>query len=100
MPAGTSSITRFTPRTTSLVTAGKAAGLVTTLKGTGPFTVFAPTNEAFAALPAGTVDSLLKPENNATLSKILTYHVVSGAFDSAVLKEKITAGGSKAVLTT
>ena len=85
---------------TTLVTAVKAAGLVTTLKGTGPFTVFAPTNEAFAALPAGTVDSLLKPENKATLSKILTYHVVSGAFDSAALKEKIAAGGGKAVLTT
>jgi uncharacterized surface protein with fasciclin (FAS1) repeats len=63
----------------TLVTAVKAAGLVDTLSGTGPFTVFAPTNEAFAALPAGTLDTLLKPENRATLSSILTYHVVSGS---------------------
>src|SRR6476660_4164830 len=85
---------------TTLVAAVKAAGLVDTLKSAGPFTVFAPTNAAFAALPAGTVDTLLKPENKATLAKILTYHVVSGAFDSAALKEKIAAGGGKAVLTT
>src|SRR6202451_3166787 len=63
---------------TTLVAAVKAAGLVDTLKGPGPFTVFAPTNEAFAKLPAGTVDTLLKPENKDMLTKILTYHVVSG----------------------
>ena len=63
---------------TTLVAAVKAAGLVQTLKGPGPFTVFAPTNAAFAALPAGTVDTLLKPENKATLTKVLTYHVVAG----------------------
>ncbi len=63
---------------TTLVAAVKAAGLVDTLSGAGPFTVFAPTNEAFAALPAGTVDNLVKPENKATLTKILTYHVVPG----------------------
>src|SRR5436190_11187151 len=83
---------------TTLVTAVKAADLVSTLKGPGPFTVFAPTNDAFAALPAGTVETLLKPENKATLAKILTYHVVAGAFDSGALKEKIAAGGGKAVL--
>src|SRR5690348_18429852 len=65
---------------TTLVAAVKAAGLVDTLEGPGPFTVFAPTNEAFAALPAGTVDNLLKPENKATLTKILTYHVVPGKY--------------------
>ena len=72
---------------TTLVAAVKAAGLVETLKGAGPFTVFAPTNEAFAKLPAGTVDNLLKPENKAMLAKILTYHVVSGAFKSTDLKD-------------
>lgn len=72
---------------TTLVAAVKAAGLVETLKGAGPFTVFAPTNAAFAALPAGTVDNLLKPENKATLAKILTYHVVAGAFKSTDLKD-------------
>jgi uncharacterized surface protein with fasciclin (FAS1) repeats len=85
---------------TTLVAAVKAAGLVETLKGAGPFTVFAPTNAAFAALPAGTVDTLLKPENKATLSKILTYHVVSGRLDSAALAERIRAGGGSAALTT
>ena len=85
---------------TTLVAAVKAADLVSTLKGTGPFTVFAPTNEAFAALPAGTVDTLLKPENKAMLTKVLTYHVVPGALDSAALKEKIAAGGGKAMLKT
>ncbi|MHC5833652.1 MAG: fasciclin domain-containing protein, partial [Nostoc sp.] len=65
----------------TLVAAVKAAGLVATLQGPGPFTVFAPTDEAFAALPAGTVDTLVKPENKATLTKILTYHVVSGKLD-------------------
>lgn len=78
----------------------KAADLVSTLKGAGPFTVFAPTNEAFAALPAGTVETLLKPENKATLSKILTYHVVAGKLDASALKKQITAGGGKATLTT
>ena len=72
---------------TTLVAAVKAAGLVETLKGAGPFTVFAPTNEAFAKLPAGTVDNLLKPENKAALAKILTYHVVSGALKSTDLKD-------------
>jgi len=85
---------------TTLVAAVKAAGLVDTLKGAGPFTVFAPTNAAFAALPAGTVDTLLKPENKPTLSKILTYHVVSGRLDSAALAERIRAGGGTATLTT
>lgn len=72
---------------TTLVAAVKAAGLVETLKGAGPFTVFAPTNEAFAKLPAGTVDNLIKPENKAKLTKILTYHVVAGAFKSSDLKD-------------
>jgi len=72
---------------TTLVAAVKAAGLVETLKGAGPFTVFAPTNEAFAKLPAGTVDNLLKPENKATLTGILTYHVVAGALKSTDLKD-------------
>lgn len=72
---------------TTLVAAVKAAGLVETLKSAGPFTVFAPTNEAFAKLPAGTVDNLLKPENKATLAKILTYHVVAGAIKSTDLKD-------------
>jgi len=74
---------------TTLVAAVKAAGLVETLKGAGPFTVFAPTNEAFAKLPAGTVDNLLKPENKATLTKILTYHVVAGRLSAADLIAKI-----------
>jgi uncharacterized surface protein with fasciclin (FAS1) repeats len=85
---------------TTLVAAVKAADLVDTLSGTGPFTVFAPTNEAFAALPAGTVDSLLKPENKATLTKILTYHVVSGRMTSHDLAEAVKVGGGKAVLKT
>jgi uncharacterized surface protein with fasciclin (FAS1) repeats len=85
---------------TTLVAAVKAAGLVDTLKGPGPFTVFAPTNEAFAALPAGTVDTLLKPENKAELVKVLTYHVVPGRFDAAALKRQISAGGGKALLKT
>ena len=85
---------------TTLVAAVKAAGLVDTLKGKGPFTVFAPTNEAFAALPAGTVDTLLKPENKATLTKILTYHVVAGDMDAAALLKAIAAGGGKATLKT
>jgi len=85
---------------TTLVTAVKAAGLVETLKGKGPFTVFAPTNAAFAALPAGTVETLLKPENKAKLSGILTYHVVAGKLDSTAVAAAIKAGGGKASLTT
>ena len=85
---------------TTLVAAVKAAGLVETLEGKGPFTVFAPTNEAFAKLPAGTVDTLLKPENKATLVKILTYHVVSGDYTAADLMKMVKAGGGKATLKT
>lgn len=85
---------------TTLVAAVKAAGLVDTLKGPGPFTVFAPTNAAFAALPAGTVDTLLKPESKPTLTKVLTYHVVAGKVDAASLIAKIKAGGGSATLTT
>ncbi|MFM9424150.1 putative surface protein with fasciclin (FAS1) repeats [Variovorax sp. GrIS 2.14] len=85
---------------TTLVAAVKAAGLVDTLKSPGPFTVFAPTNEAFAALPPGTVDTLLKPENKPTLTKVLTYHVVPGKMDAAALMSAITAGGGKATLKT
>jgi uncharacterized surface protein with fasciclin (FAS1) repeats len=85
---------------TTLVAAVKAAGLVATLEGDGPFTVFAPTNEAFAALPAGTVDTLLKPENKAQLVKILTYHVVPGKLTARVLMAKIKEGGGQATLTT
>jgi uncharacterized surface protein with fasciclin (FAS1) repeats len=85
---------------TTLVAAVKAAGLVDTLSGPGPFTVFAPTNEAFAALPAGTVDNLLKPENKATLVKILTYHVVPGRLSAQDLAAKVAAGGGKAELKT
>lgn len=85
---------------TTLVAAVKAAGLVDTLSGPGPFTVFAPTNEAFAALPAGTVDTLLKPENKASLVKILTYHVVPGRFTAKDLSMKVAAGGGKAELET
>jgi uncharacterized surface protein with fasciclin (FAS1) repeats len=85
---------------TTLVAAVKAAGLVDTLSGMGPFTVFAPTNEAFAKLPAGTVDTLLKPENKAMLASILTYHVVAGRMTSADIAKAIAAGNGKAVLTT
>lgn len=85
---------------TTLVAAVKAAGLVDTLKGTGPFTVFAPTNAAFAALPKGTVEGLLKPEKKADLTKVLTYHVVAGNLDSIALLARIKQGGGKAVLTT
>jgi uncharacterized surface protein with fasciclin (FAS1) repeats len=85
---------------TTLVAAVKAAGLVDTLKGPGPFTVFAPTNAAFDALPKGTVDTLLKPANKADLTKVLTYHVVSGKLDAAALKAQIAAGGGKAMLKT
>jgi uncharacterized surface protein with fasciclin (FAS1) repeats len=85
---------------TTLVAAVKAAGLVDTLSGPGPFTVFAPVNSAFAALPAGTVDTLLKPENKGTLAKVLTYHVVPGDYDSAKLRSMILAGNGKAMLKT
>jgi len=85
---------------TTLVAAVKAAGLVDTLKGAGPFTVFAPTNEAFAKLPAGTVDTLLKPENKELLSKILTYHVVAGRLSAAQIKKMVKADGGSATLKT
>jgi uncharacterized surface protein with fasciclin (FAS1) repeats len=85
---------------TTLVAAVKAAGLVDTLEGKGPFTVFAPTNEAFAKLPAGTVDTLLKPENKDQLVKILTYHVVAGKVSSKELVKMIKAGHGKAELKT
>lgn len=85
---------------TTLVAAVKAAGLVETLKGPGPFTVFAPTNEAFAALPAGTVDTLLKPENKPTLTKVLTYHVVAGKYDAAAIMKMIKEGNGMAKIKT
>jgi uncharacterized surface protein with fasciclin (FAS1) repeats len=85
---------------TTLVAAVKAAGLVDTLEGPGPFTVFAPTNEAFAKLPPGTVDNLLKPENKATLVKILTYHVVAGRMTAAGLMKAVKAGEGMAKLKT
>ena len=85
---------------TTLVAAVKAAGLVETLSGPGPFTVFAPTNEAFDKLPKGTVETLVKPENKATLTNILTYHVVAGRMTAADIAKAIKAGGGKATLTT
>jgi len=85
---------------TTLVAAVKAADLVQTLKGKGPFTVFAPTNSAFDKLPAGTVETLLKPESKAMLTKVLTYHVVSGKYDAKKLMQLIKKGGGKATLTT
>lgn len=85
---------------TTLVAAVKAAGLVDTLEGPGPFTVFAPTNEAFAKLPAGTVDTLLKPENKDMLTKILTYHVVAGRISASDLRKEIKAGNGEASLKT
>src|SRR4051812_19219212 len=85
---------------TTLVAAVKAAGLVETLSGPGPFTVFAPTNTAFDKLPAGTVENLVKPENKATLTSILTYHVVAGKMSSADVAKAIKAGNGKAELTT
>ena len=91
------------PMFSTLVTAVKSADLVTTLKGDGPFTVFAPTDEAFAALPAGTIEMLLKPENKQTLVKILTYHVVTGkvtAKDVAGLSDATTVEGSKVMVST
>lgn len=84
----------------TLVAAVKAAGLVETLSSPGPFTVFAPTDAAFGKLPAGTVESLVKPENKATLTKILTYHVVAGKMSAADIMAAIDAGGGKATLTT
>ncbi|WP_426058443.1 fasciclin domain-containing protein [Hymenobacter sp. B1770] len=85
---------------TTLVAAVKAADLVGTLQGKGPFTVFAPVNDAFENLPAGTVETLLKPENKATLSKVLTYHVVAGKMDSKAIMAAIKAGKGKATLKT
>ena len=85
---------------TTLVAAVKAAGLVDTLKGKGPFTVFAPTNEAFDKLPAGTVETLVKPENKAMLTKILTYHVLAGKFDSKAIAARIRQGHGSAKLRT
>jgi len=85
---------------TTLVAAVKAAGLVETLEGPGPFTVFAPTNEAFSKLPVGTVDTLLMPENKATLTKILTYHVVAGRMDAKDIARAIKAGNGRAELAT
>jgi uncharacterized surface protein with fasciclin (FAS1) repeats len=85
---------------TTLVAAVKAAGLVDTLEGPGPFTVFAPTNAAFAKLPAGTVDTLLKPENKATLVKVLTYHVVSGRMTAVALMKAVKDGEGEAHLKT
>src|SRR5271155_1789569 len=88
------------PINKTLVAAVKAAGLVDTLNSPGPFTVFAPTDAAFAKLPAGTVDTLVKPENKATLTKILTYHVVAGKISSKELEKMIQKGGGKATLKT
>jgi len=85
---------------TTLVAAVKAAGLVETLQGPGPFTVFAPTNEAFAKLPPGTVDNLLKPENKATLTKVLTYHVVPGRMTAINLMKAVKDGEGEAKLKT
>jgi len=85
---------------TTLVAAVKAAGLVDTLESAGPFTVFAPVNGAFDALPAGTVDTLLKPENKAMLTKILTYHVISGNYSSKDIAKAIRKGNGKAEFTT
>jgi uncharacterized surface protein with fasciclin (FAS1) repeats len=85
---------------TTLVAAVKAAGLVDTLEGPGPFTVFAPVNAAFAKLPAGTVDTLLKPENKGTLTAVLTYHVVPGKLSVEELESQAKANGGHATLTT
>ena len=85
---------------TTLVAAVKAAGLVDTLKGPGPFTVFAPVNSAFSKLPAGTVETLLKPENHDMLVKILTYHVVAGRYSTEALRKQIRAGHGQATLKT
>lgn len=89
-----------TPTLSTLVAAVKAADLVGTLSSPGPFTVFAPTDAAFAKLPAGTVETLVKPENKGTLTTVLTYHVLAGKLDSKAVKQAIKAGGGKAVVTT
>jgi uncharacterized surface protein with fasciclin (FAS1) repeats len=88
------------PAHTTLVAAVKAGGLVEVLQGAGPFTVFAPTNDAFGKLPAGTVESLVKPEAKATLVKILTYHVVAGNLDAAAVVKAIEAGKGSAKVKT
>ncbi len=88
------------PNLSTLVAAVKAAGLVDTLSGPGPFTVFAPDNDAFNKLPAGTVDTLVKPENKADLTKILTYHVVAGKMDSKAIAKAIKKGKGTATFTT
>ena len=88
------------PDHTTLVAAVKAAGLVDALKAKGPFTVFAPTNAAFALLPAGTVDNLLKPENKTTLTSVLTYHVVAGRYDAKALMDLIKQGNGTGTLKT
>jgi uncharacterized surface protein with fasciclin (FAS1) repeats len=85
---------------TTLVAAVKAAGLVETLQGNGPFTVFAPVNAAFDALPAGTVDTLLKPENKGTLTAVLTYHVIAARLNSKALERMIKQGNGRAILKT
>lgn len=85
---------------TTLVAAVKAADLVATLQSAGPFTVFAPTNAAFGKLPAGTVETLVKPENKSMLTKILTYHVVAGNFNAGAVVKAIKDGGGKATLKT
>jgi len=85
---------------TTLVAAVKAAGLVATLQGPGPFTVFAPVNQAFEKLPKGTVENLLKPENKETLIKLLTYHVVSGKWSASDLRKEIRAGNGSTTLKT
>jgi uncharacterized surface protein with fasciclin (FAS1) repeats len=85
---------------TTLVAAVKAAGLVETLQSAGPFTVFAPTNAAFSKLPSGTVETLVKPENKATLTKILTYHVIAGRYSSKDIAAKIKEGKGTASFTT
>lgn len=85
---------------TTLVAAVKAAGLVETLKGKGPFTVFAPTNEAFAKLPEGTIENLLKPESKDMLTSVLTYHVIPGKLDSEAITKAIKVGNGKAELKT
>ena len=89
-----------TPDLSTLVAAVKAAGLVDTLSGAGPFTVFAPTNAAFAKLPAGTVDTLVKPENKAQLTTVLTYHVVPGTVLASDIAAKVKASGGTATYTT
>lgn len=85
---------------TTLVAAVKAAGLVETLQGAGPFTLFAPTNAAFDKLPAGTVETLVKPENKSALTKILTYHVIAGKYDAASIAKLVKEGKGKAELKT